>query len=66
MPPKAATDPTNWIRDPAGSDPDPDPLTNGTFFHQPKNTQNAKFVVLFLSKFFKHDRFFHKKFQNSF
>ena len=30
---KAATDPKNWIRDPAGSDPDPDPLTNGTFFY---------------------------------
>ena len=28
---KAATDPKNWIRDPAGSDPDPDPLTHGTY-----------------------------------
>ena len=31
---KAAPDPKNWIRDPAGSDPDPDPLTLRTFFHQ--------------------------------
>ena len=28
---KAATDPKNWIRDPAGSDPDPDPLVHGTY-----------------------------------
>ena len=30
---KAATDPKNWIRDSVGSDPDPDPLTNGAIFH---------------------------------
>ena len=30
---KAATDPKNWIRDPVGTDPDPDPLTNGAIFH---------------------------------
>ena len=29
---KAAMDPKNWIREPAGSDSDPDPLTHGTFF----------------------------------
>ena len=38
---KAATDPKNWIREPAGSDLDPDPLTHETFFHQPKSTPNA-------------------------
>ena len=40
---KAATDPKNWIRDPAGSDPDPDPLTHGTSFHKSKIPQNVYF-----------------------
>ena len=42
-PTKAATDQENWIRGPAGSDPDPNSLTHGTFY-TPGPLLNWKFV----------------------
>ena len=58
----AATDPKNWIRYPADSDPDPDPLTNGTFFHQSKISKIPNFGPFHL-KIFKLDRCFHENFK---
>ena len=56
---KAATDPKKWIRDPAGSDPvpDPDPLTHGTIFHWSKIPQNVQLFAYFFCNFLSKTNF---------
>ena len=48
---KVATDPKNFISDPAGSYPDPDPLTQGTFFSLVKRYSNILVHNFWLNSF---------------
>ena len=63
---KAATDPKNWIRDPAGSDPDPDPLTHDAFFQWPKRPQNVSFLACFFCNFLNKRNFLRNNFETGF